>query len=184
MHELLAILAIESTRAKAIIIGEDLGTVEDSLRDELRARQVLSTRLVWFEDRPPSEFPAQALAAVTSHDLPTITGVWTGSDLADQRAAGIEADGGARSWFRSRLDRRSDLQGTIVATYAALGRSPSMLVAVTMEDALAVAERPNLPGTVDERPNWQLALPRSLEEIETDPLVLEVAGAVDRARGE
>ena len=79
--ELLDIVALESVRAGAEIVGEDLGTVEDQVRAQLAERAVLSYRVVWFEREPPESFPAQALASVSTHDLPTIAGVWTGADL-------------------------------------------------------------------------------------------------------
>ena len=67
-----------------------------------------------------------------------------------------------------------------MAVHALLSQSPSALVAATLDDALCVEERPNVPGTTDERPNWSLALPKTLEEIEADPLVYKVAKAVRR----
>ena len=70
--ELLAIIAIESERAQAIVVGEDLGTVEEGVRDIMAQQNVLSYRLLWFEETPPSEYPEKALAAVTTHDLPTL----------------------------------------------------------------------------------------------------------------
>jgi 4-alpha-glucanotransferase len=74
--ELLAILALESERAKAYIVGEDLGTIDEKFRQQLMDCCVLSYRLVWFENNAPARFPEQALAAVTTHDLPTIAGLW------------------------------------------------------------------------------------------------------------
>ena len=88
--DLLDIVALECQRAGAYAVGEDLGTVEDEVRTELRARGVLSYKVLWFEDRPPSEYPVQALASVSTHDLPTVAGMWTGSDLDDQRKLGME----------------------------------------------------------------------------------------------
>ena len=82
-HELLDILAIESERAGCTVIGEDLGTVEDGVRPELRHRRVLSYRLAWFEAEAPRRFPVGALAALSTHDLPTAAGVWTGADLRE-----------------------------------------------------------------------------------------------------
>ena len=79
--ELLAILALESARAGAYIVGEDLGTVEESAREKLAASHVLSYRLLWFEKDPPQDYPELALTAVTTHDLPTVAGLWTGADL-------------------------------------------------------------------------------------------------------
>ncbi|MFP5375742.1 MAG: 4-alpha-glucanotransferase, partial [Acidimicrobiia bacterium] len=87
-RDLLGILALESHRAGAWVVGEDLGTVEPFVRDELGRRRVLSYRLVWFEPEPPKTYPAQALAAVTTHDLPTVAGLWTGSDLEEQDRLG------------------------------------------------------------------------------------------------
>jgi 4-alpha-glucanotransferase len=89
-HELLDILALESHRAGAYVVGEDLGTVADYMREELAARDVLSYRLLWFEPSPPPQYPERALAAVTTHDLPTIAGMWSGSDLNEQSRLGLE----------------------------------------------------------------------------------------------
>ena len=86
VEDLLGILALESQRAGALIIGEDLGTVEPGTRERLAAHDILSYALLYFESAPPSEFPPKALAAITTHDLPTIAGLWSGSDLAEQIA--------------------------------------------------------------------------------------------------
>ncbi len=101
--ELLAVLAVESVRAGAVVVGEDLGTVEPEVRTVLADAGLLSYRLAWFEDGPPEDYPRQALAAVTTHDLPTVAGVWSGDDAADQRAAGIEPDEPALERLRGRL---------------------------------------------------------------------------------
>ena len=74
-HELLAILALESERSKAYIVGEDLGTVEEGVRKQLAESRILSYRLLWFESDPPARYPELALAAVTTHDLPTVAGL-------------------------------------------------------------------------------------------------------------
>src|SRR5581483_12268989 len=84
-EELLAILALESQRAGAFVVGEDLGTVEEGVRERLAALAILSYRLLWFEADPPAAFPRQALAAITTHDLPTIAGLWSGADLRHLR---------------------------------------------------------------------------------------------------
>jgi 4-alpha-glucanotransferase len=184
--EMLAVLAVESARAGAVVVGEDLGTVEPEVRAALGDAGVLSYRLVWFEDGPPEQYPVQSLAAVTTHDLPTIAGVWSGDDAADQRAAGIEPDEAALERLRGRLMGLTDLgpdapvEDVIVATHERLARAPSALVAATMEDALALRLRPNLPGTTDERPNWSAALPVPRAEVFTDPLVSRVANALHR----
>lgn len=184
--EMLAVLAIESARAGAVVVGEDLGTVEPEVRAALADAGVLSYRLAWFEGGPPDEYPAQALAAITTHDLPTVGGVWSGEDAADQRAAGIEPDEGALERLRGRLmgltglGPEAPVEEVIVAAHARLAGAPSALVAATLEDSLALRQRPNLPGTTDERPNWSIPLPLPLADVFTDPLLSRVVGAMQR----
>ena len=85
--DLLAILALESTRNRCLVIGEDLGTVTDSVREALRAHAVLSYRVLYFTKESdgsftaPARYPHQAIVAVTTHDLPTLAGFWQGWDL-------------------------------------------------------------------------------------------------------
>src|SRR5439155_5084199 len=79
-RDLLDILVLESQRAGAFVVGEDLGTVEDEVRAEMAERHILSYRLLWFEDRPPAEYRPESLAALTTHDLPTLAGIWEGTD--------------------------------------------------------------------------------------------------------
>ena len=183
-HELLDILALEATRAGAFVVGEDLGTVEDAVREEMQGRNLLSNRLLLFEPRPTTEFPEQALAAITTHDLPTLAGLWTGFDLAEQREILPTPNEEGDAWFRRRVSEATGrgpdapLNAVIVAAHEALAKAPSRLVVGTLDDACAVPERPNLPGTIDERPNWRLALPLRLEQIEADPLALRVAAAL------
>jgi 4-alpha-glucanotransferase len=186
-EELLEIVALESERASAVIIGEDLGIVPAGVRPALRRRRVLSTRLAYFERVPPSRYPGLALAAVTTHDLPTIAGVWSGADLADQAAAGIVPDAAGAGRLRTRLaaaagvDSSASVREVTLAIHAALAASPAALVAGTLEDALGIAERPNLPGTVaHQRANWSRALPVPIEELGSDPKVLSVVRALRR----
>ena len=169
--DLLAIVALESQRARAIIVGEDLGTVEAGVRERLAEHAVLSYRVVWFEPEPPARYPELALAAATTHDLPTIAGLWTGADLEAQTAMGREPDRAAYDEMRHHLRVTAGLPDDapvakmIERVHASLGEAPSRIVTATLDDALAVAERPNMPGTVDEWPNWSLALPEPLEAI-------------------
>ncbi len=187
-QELLDLLTLESVRAGAFVVGEDLGTVEDEVRDDLADRGILSYRLLWFEDGEPERYPVQALAAVTTHDLPTLAGAWTGADLEAQKRIGMTVSETGASWFKSQLEKATgfgpdtELSRVTVAAHRALADAPSMVVAGTLDDALGVEERPNMPGTVHEWPNWSLALPKTLEEIETDPVVRAVAAALDAGR--
>ncbi|HZQ88323.1 MAG TPA: 4-alpha-glucanotransferase [Acidimicrobiales bacterium] len=165
-QELLDILALESVRAGAYVVGEDLGTVEPVVREELARRHVLSTRVLWFEEDPPAAWPAESLAAVTTHDLPTVAGVWTGLDSPDSMRA--------RLVERTGLDVDAPVDEAVAAAYDAISAAPSMLVAASLDDVLEVRERPNHPGDED-RPNWSLALPVTLESIVTDPRVDRIA---------
>jgi 4-alpha-glucanotransferase len=185
VSDLLDIVALESVRAGAYVVGEDLGTVEEGVREELHERGMLSTRLLWFEDRPPEHYPDAALAAVTTHDLATIPGLWTGADLQAQRDLDLHPN---EPSIHAQRDRLRDLAGVddgapvddvVVATYRRLADAPSRIVTATLDDALGVEERPNQPGTVDEWPNWRLALPVPFEAITDDARVLAVAHALE-----
>jgi 4-alpha-glucanotransferase len=184
--DLLDIVALECHRAGAYAVGEDLGTVEDSVRTELADRGVLSYRLLWFEEEGPAKFPVQALGAVTTHDLPTIAGLWTGIDLANQRAIGEEPNEESTAAVRDHLqtlvglDDDAPVDEVVARTYAALAQAPSMLLTAGLDDALGVEKRPNMPGTVDQWPNWRIPLPLSLEELQVDPRPRAVAAALDR----
>ena len=185
--DLLDIVALESHRVGAYVIGEDLGTVEPHVRTELAERNVLSYRLLWFEDRPPEDYPVQALAAVTTHDLPTVAGLWTGSDLEDQRRIGLEPNVESTEAIRTRLATTLGLaddapaEEVVAGTCQLLASTPSMLVTAALDDALAVKERPNMPGTTDQWPNWSIPLPLPLEEIQDDSRPRRMAEILKRA---
>lgn len=173
-RELLEVLAMESARAQAVVVGEDLGTVEDDFRRELQSTAVLSTRLVWFEDAPPEQYPHEALAMVTTHDLPTIAGVWTGADEEELVALGRPTPPHESGVLRRRLDalvERPDsapVSEVVQAVHRRLGASAAVLALGTLEDLCEVAARPNVPGTTDERPNWSCALPKPVEDLVAD----------------
>lgn len=178
--ELLAQLAEVSRKTKTFIVGEDLGIVEPSMRTRLHDRGVLSYRLLWFEDDPPDGWPRDAVAAIGTHDLPTVAGIWNLTE-PDHR----------QHHLRRHLVEVTHLpDGTppvdvAVAAYAQLARARSRIVLATLEDALGVEERPNVPGTTSEWPNWRLALPQPLHEIESADgtrRVAEVMKAAMRTR--
>jgi 4-alpha-glucanotransferase len=174
--ELLEVLAVESARAGALVVGEDLGTVEAWLRDELAWREVLSTRVVWFEDEPPERYPEQSEGVLTTHDLPTVAGVWTGADAAELAALGHPATDEGDAEVRRRLDALVGLDpaapvAEVVATaHRALSSGASQLVLGTLEDLCGVEHRPNVPGTTsDDRPGgWSTALPLPLDDLVRD----------------
>ncbi|MDQ6797714.1 MAG: 4-alpha-glucanotransferase [Actinomycetota bacterium] len=184
--DLLDIVALESHRAQAWVVGEDLGTVEDEVRRELAAHDVLSYRLFWFEKGDPSTYPTKALAAVTTHDLPTIAGLWSGADLAAQQELNMAPNTEATAAMRARVGDvagaadSAPVEDVVAGVYGALARAPSLLVTAGIDDALCIEERPNMPGTIDEWPNWSIALPVSIEEIKSDPRPRVIADLLGR----
>ncbi len=186
-QDLLDILALESERARALVVGEDLGTVEAGVREAMAERGMLSYRLLWFEENDPEAWPAQALAAITTHDLPTVAGLWDGSDLDAQRELDLNPNEAGTAEIRDRLARSLDEDATaedaVLAAHRLLAEAPSVLLAATLDDALAEPERPNMPGTDGLRANWSLALPVPLEDLEDHPLPRQVAGILAEAVG-
>lgn len=186
--ELLAIVAVESHRARAWVAGEDLGTVEKQVRRQLAKNRILSYRLLWFEDDAPADFPEHALSAVSTHDLPTVAGLWSGADFAAQQRIGQQPSKTGFQQIRERLIAATGLSEdatpaqAVAAAYRALGQSRSAVLAASLDDALAVEQRPNMPGTTVQWPNWSLALPQSLEELESAPLPQQIADSLRRAK--
>jgi len=184
-QELMAIVALESHRAGAFVVGEDLGTVEMGVREQLHARNLLCFRLLWFEEQAPRSYPRPAMAAATTHDLPTVAGLWSGRDREAQIALGFK-DTQPLVELRQRFGRlagitdQMPMEEVIERAYRLLGEAPSLLLTATLDDALAVTERPNMPGTVTEWPNWRQALPGGLESLEQSDLPRRIAQAMQR----
>jgi 4-alpha-glucanotransferase len=174
--DLLAILALESRRAKTFVIGEDLGLVEPPVRTRLRRRGALSYRLLWFEGPRPDEWPKNSVAAVGTHDLPTVAGIWNLSE-PDRRQHRLRE----RLLEATHLPDGTPAVDVALAAYTSLAASRSRIVLVSLEDALGVEERPNVPGTTSEFPNWRLSLPTSLEGLGNDRGMLRVAEAMNAA---
>lgn len=174
--ELLDVLALESVRAGAFVVGEDLGTVEPEVREALAARDALSYRLAWFEPEPPERWPERALAAVTTHDLPTLAGVATGAD-----------DAGGRLQERLAAVAGGPVEGDgddlAAAVHRRLAGSPCRLVAATLDDAVGAIERPNRPGTRSPE-NWSTALPVPIDDLPSHPRARAVARALTEGRSQ
>ncbi|MDM0013294.1 malto-oligosyltrehalose synthase [Variovorax sp. J22P168] len=213
VDELFAILALESRRHCCLVIGEDLGTVPDAMRDALRRHGVLSYRLLYFERdaagafRAPADYPREAVVAVSTHDLPTLAGWWTGHDLFVRRELGLIADAdefvrdeGQRMEDRARLleaaRRHADWPAPSLAAAEAgslddravallhgfLAAAPSSVMMVQLEDALGEIEQPNLPGTTTEHPNWQRKYGVALEDFPDHGPMPVLCAEVARAR--
>lgn len=176
--DLLDIVALESHRAQAVVVGEDLGTVEPGVAEALAERHILSYKVLWFEDDAPAAWPREALATVTTHDLPTVAGLWTGEDARDQLAAtGMPEDDvqGGRDELLARLTREpiaddASPAEAVEAAYRQLLEAPSLLVALSLEDAVLEERRPNVPGTT-ERENWRIPLAVPVDRLDESPEV-------------
>ena len=170
-RDLLGIVALESRRAGGVVIGEDLGTVAPEVRTTLRRHHVLSYRLLYFEQEPPASYPKDAFCAVTTHDLPTLTGLWTRPELAPgayanvQQATGLQAGAGPEE--------------VVIAAARALAASPCRVASATLEDLTLDPEQPNHPGTTTPG-NWSHALPLTLEQLEASPQAKRVVAALRR----
>jgi 4-alpha-glucanotransferase len=213
-RDLLAILALESVQRRTLIIGEDLGTVPPRIRRELHQARVYSYRVFYFErDRdhhflPPEAYPALAMAAVTTHDLPTLQGFWQGKDLALKRALNLypqphlaEEDAATREQDRRLLlealaSRGLLPEGTPPESYLHsscprelreavleyLAQGGAGLLEVRLEEIFGVAEQQNLPGTRKEHPNWRRRLPLTLARMEQDQEPAHLAARLNRYR--
>ena len=185
-EDLLAIVALESERAGAFVVGEDLGTIEAGVRERLAARNVLSYRVLWFEEGALAQLPERALASVTTHDLPTIMGLWSGEDVRTLRSLGLQPNEAAFEAIRERVRRvvaagEASPERVITAVHRHLATAPCALLTATLEDALAVPHRPNVPGAPVGWPNWSRGLPEPIEHLETAPLPRSIARALSAA---
>lgn len=170
LEALLAVTALESAKHRCVVIGEDLGTVPEGFRERLADHGIWSYQVMIFERqhdggfKPPEHYPANALVTFSTHDLPTFAGWISGHDLAVKHALSIdpgESDG-QRSFARERLAaavHRSPGDLKVEDVLAFLDRTPSRLLAVALEDLLRLQDQTNVPGTIDEHPNWRRKLP-------------------------
>lgn len=203
---MLAVLTLEAWRAGALVIGEDLGTVEREVTETLRERNILGCSVLWFTRDvdapgqpllPPGRWPERAVASISTHDLPTAPGFLAGEHVRVRAELGLLDDVSAE-WVRAQRERaelvellrtegllvgdHADEDEIIVALHALLARTRSRLALVSPYDVTGEVRQPNLPGTVDQYPNWRLPLPLSLEELRADPRVRAVVAELRRHR--
>ncbi|WP_398477535.1 4-alpha-glucanotransferase [Tardiphaga sp.] len=177
LEALLAVTAQESVDNNCVVIGEDLGTVPDGFRDHMAAWGIWSYLVMMFERderyafRGIDYYQPNALVTFNTHDLPTYSGWRSYHDLQLKRSIGIdpgESDD-ARRYALQMLDEvlrqngidRTDFYG--VAHF--LARTRTRLEAIALEDLLGVTDQPNIPGTIDEHPNWRQRLPATVEHL-------------------
>jgi (1->4)-alpha-D-glucan 1-alpha-D-glucosylmutase len=197
-----------------MVIGEDLGTVADEMRGALARFEVLSYRLVYFERhadgqfKAPSEYPRNALVAISTHDLATLAGWWSGHDLRLRLSLGLFPDQALfekqlfdRAQERIRLLLAVQREGllsadavahatgaqtlsseVIAAIHAFVARTPSQVMMVQLEDAMGMTEQANMPGTTDSHPNWRRKLSLDLRELAADEQTLELCRALSAIR--
>ncbi len=186
LEDMLRLVALESTRQRCMVIGEDLGTVRDGLRERLTAAGVLSYRVAWFEQAhdgtlaDPSTLPLLAAVCASTHDLPTIDGWAAGLDI-DEREQDGAIDSGTAARLRGergeglrRIEEglaRHGIEGEDLTErlHRWLAMSSSRLAIVQLEDVAGLARQPNLPGTPDRAPNWRQRLPVTLEALPRAP---------------
>ncbi|MDP9166150.1 MAG: 4-alpha-glucanotransferase, partial [Actinomycetota bacterium] len=181
-HEaLIGIVALEAYRSGAVVVGEDLGTVEPWAREYLAERGLLGTSILWFElDRdggggplPPRRWREQCLSSVTTHDLPPTAGYLAGEHVRIRQELGLLtrpaddefADDRAEqsAWLAELramglLGEDPSVEEIVSALYAFLGRTPSRLLGLALPDAVGDVRSQNQPGTVDQYPNWRVKL--------------------------
>lgn len=177
LQALLAVTAQESVANRCVVIGEDLGTVPDGFREELRDWGIWSYMVMMFERddhgafRGIDHYAPDALVTFNTHDLPTFAG-WQGlSDLALKRSLGIdpgESDDSrhhAIAMLRDALRHQAISSDGLYAVAQFLARTQTRLLAIALEDLLGVIDQPNIPGTIDEHPNWRQRLPVAIDKI-------------------
>ena len=190
IDDLLGVLALESQRHRCLVVGEDLGTVPEGFREKMAAANVLSYRVLFFEQDwdkgtflPPERYPRLALAVTGSHDLPTLHAWWEGRDITQKEELGLypsDDEAGAQRDRREK-DRQALLQamrqqGLIGsdslspdafarAAHAFLARTGAALVVPQLDDILGETEPVNVPGTTTQYPNWRRKYGQTLEEL-------------------
>jgi len=207
-HEaMIGVLALEAHRAGAVVVGEDLGTVEPWVRDYLRERGLFGTSILWFEaDReggggplPAERWREYCLSAVTTHDLPPTPGYLAGEHVRLRERLGLltrpaaeelAADQAQQAAWLAELRRvgllgdAPDVDAIVLALYRYLGRTPSKLLALSLADAVGDLRTQNQPGTTDEYPNWRVPLRGPdghkllVEDVFRDPRAAALADAM------
>lgn len=208
LHDLLRLIALESWRNRAIVIGEDLGTVPEGFDTLLSDAGLLGIRVLLFQQHGgrflrPDEWPGHAIATTSTHDLPTIAGWWQERDIDWRKKLDLlmpgQTEGDARqerahervSMWRAFTEAgcaqeptppRENGMPAADAAVKFIAATPSPLAMLPIEDALALTEAPNLPGTVDTHPNWRRRLPQPVDTVLEDDAVKQRLAVMNRIR--
>jgi 4-alpha-glucanotransferase len=215
-ERMLRTLAEVSQTRHAIVIGEDLGVVPPGFRDVMRTMEIQGYRVFFFEKKedwfvPPQDWPREALACITTHDLHSLAGWWSGRDIDVRREIGMIAPGDVMRHFEERAHERRRALGLLadngllpnelrpvmrdqveapralpeafaVALHRLVARTPSRLFVVPAEDLTGAAEQVNIPGTMDEHANWRRRLPVDIEALPGQPLFQAITAALREQR--
>ncbi|MEF2070524.1 4-alpha-glucanotransferase [Consotaella aegiceratis] len=201
LGRMIDIVAEASERNRCIVIGEDLGTVPPGFRHAMHEAAILSYRLLYFERHGeagflhPWAYPDLALACVSTHDLPTLAGWWTGEDVRLRQEVGTQDQTATdRTWEERRRDRRALVMtlkdcellpaeldraasgeeamppelpfDLVLAVHRFVARTRSVMVAVQLDDMVGSTRQPNMPGTTDQYPNWRIRSLVLLDDLE------------------
>jgi 4-alpha-glucanotransferase len=214
LNDLMAIVALESQRCHCLVVGEDLGTVPPEIRQSMRDIGMYSYKVIVFEldetghCRKPDDYPTRSVVTLTTHDMPPIAGVWSGSDIKARQRIGLLADGkpaenaiNVRRTEKERLvaalqrERLLEVQDVhhdevmnrlrpkmmdAIQMYAA--RSSASLMLVRAEEWLGEEEPFNLPGTDQEYPNWRRKLDIDLVSFLNDPKCMQWCAQITGTR--
>ncbi|WP_235610656.1 4-alpha-glucanotransferase [Bordetella sp. H567] len=188
LDDMLRLVALEAWRHRAIVVGENLGTVPEGFNDRIERAGMLGMNVLWFQRegwsdptpfQPPSSWSPSSIALTTTHDLPTVAGWWTGTDIGwrarlhllgeDENEDGMHQqrarDRGAL-WHAMRqagcvahdAPHEPPQEAPIEDVLRFVSHTPAPLMLVPTEDLLGLNEQPNLPGTIDQHPNWRRRL--------------------------
>ncbi|HIF9062971.1 TPA: 4-alpha-glucanotransferase [Photobacterium damselae] len=213
VEDLLAILALESHRHQCTVIGEDLGTVPDEIVDKLATAGVHSYKVFFFETAEdggyfsPRHYPDQSMAALCTHDMPTLRGFWHCDDLKMGSELGLYPDQDAlNGLFDSRAESKQRILDSLdwhgylsqnIGRNAAyvpmdsklsegmqlhLAAGASALLSLQLEDWLEMDKPVNIPGTVDEYPNWRRKLSTTLDDLFTRQDIIDLTHRLTEAR--
>jgi len=209
LDELVGHIALESQRAKCMVIGEDLGTVAEGFRSRMSRASIFGMRVLWFERRgadfaPPAVYPPLSVACVATHDLATLAGWWRGADIAEWLSLGLMSLGQAGEAIAARRTEKRSLVGALfaaglmdvapaedaplddnmaAAVHAFIGSAGSLLASAQCDDLAGDAVATNLPGTDRERPNWRIKTSGDVASLFAGPRAAAILAALERGRG-